>query len=115
MLEQEALQAIETYLGLLKDSSISYPFKKTLAVYSIGGTVFAYLETGKQLVNLSLRSDPHLAALLKERYEEVLPAQRLNQKVWITVVLSGQLSLDEIKGLIDHSYQLANVLNSQAG
>lgn len=83
------------------------PFTKTLLVFSVGETAFAYLETGKQIQRLSLRSDPVLSEFLKERYEEVLPGQKLDQRKWITVILSGQLSFEEITALIDQSYQLA--------
>jgi len=45
--------------------------------------------------------------LLREKYETVLPGQKLNQKKWNTIILSGQLSDDEIFDLIRHSYNLA--------
>jgi predicted DNA-binding protein (MmcQ/YjbR family) len=35
-----------------------------------------------------------------------MPGYHLNKKHWNTIVLSGQLSWDEVKDLILHSYQL---------
>jgi predicted DNA-binding protein (MmcQ/YjbR family) len=35
-----------------------------------------------------------------------MPGYHLNKKHWNTIVLTGQLSWDEIKDLIRHSYDL---------
>ena len=86
---------------------MSLPHTKTLQVYSVAGVPFAYLETGKQLLRLSLRADSELSRVLRERYEEVSPGQKLDPKVWNTIIISGQLDLSEILALIDHSYILA--------
>jgi predicted DNA-binding protein (MmcQ/YjbR family) len=105
----EQLSIIESYIESLDINNIQrdYPYSATLAVYSIENVPFAYLETGKELLRISLRSDPLLAKVLRDKYIEVLPGQKLNSKIWNTIVISGQLSLDEIKALILHSYQLA--------
>ena len=107
MLKPSELKDIERYLKNLKHSSVSHPYTKTLNVYTVAGEPFAYLETGKATLRLSLRSDPGLAKLLRERYEEVAPGQRLDPRKWNTIVISGQLGVDELKALIDHSYALA--------
>lgn len=107
MLKASELKAIESYLSGMENVSVSYPHSKTIAVYSLQNTPFAYLETSKQLYRLSLRADARLGQLLKDKYEEVLSGQKLNPKLWITIVLSGQLSSQEIIDLINHSYQLA--------
>jgi len=65
------------------------------------------LVTEKKLpVQISLKSDPLLAETLREKYETVMPGYRLNKKHWNTIVLTGQLSWDEVKALIRHSYDL---------
>lgn len=107
MLKASELKTIKRYLDQLEDAKVSFPHSKTLAVYLISDVPFAYLETGKQLYRLSVRTDPILGKLLKDKYEEVTDGQKLNPKIWITIVISGQLSLNELTALIDHSYQLA--------
>jgi predicted DNA-binding protein (MmcQ/YjbR family) len=57
-------------------------------------------------VRISLKCDPQLAELLRGKYEEVMPGYHLNKKHWNTIVLSGQLSWEEVQGLIRHSYDL---------
>ena len=107
MLSLKEQQTIRRYLAGLQNSKLSFPFGRYTSVYSVGGVAYAYLQTDKQLWRLSLRSEAELAKLLRSKYEEVLPGQKLNPRVWNTVVLSGQLSTDEVIALIDHSYQLA--------
>jgi predicted DNA-binding protein (MmcQ/YjbR family) len=103
--------SVTRYIKSLEGAKLSHPYGKDLAVYSIEDQMFAIVEVKKPL-RVSLRCDRKLATILKERYEEVMPGHKLNQNKWITVVLSGQLSLSEIQGLIDHSYQLARAEDS---
>lgn len=68
--------------------------------------MFAIIQEGKEPVNLSLKCDPLLSETLRKKYESVMPGYHLNKKHWITVVLTGQLTWQEIKDLILHSYLL---------
>ena len=69
--------------------------------------MFALVREKKMPVQLSLKCDPLLAQTLREKYETVLPGYHLNKKHWNTIVLTGQLSWEEIKDLIRLSYDLA--------
>lgn len=113
MLKQREERDIGRYLRSLEGSTRKRPYGNSIDVYSVAGSDFAYLERNHQLLRLSLRSDLRLAKLLRERYEEVAPASRLDPRQWNTIVLSGQLSYEEITALIDHSYQLAKELRSR--
>ncbi len=68
--------------------------------------MFAIMQEGREPVQVSLKCDPQLAILLREKYETVMPGYHLNKKHWNTVLLSGQLPWEEIEGLILHSYNL---------
>jgi predicted DNA-binding protein (MmcQ/YjbR family) len=68
--------------------------------------MFAIIMEGKDPVQLSLKCDPNLAETLRAKYDTVMPGYHLNKKHWNTIVLTGQLSWDEIKDLIKHSYEL---------
>lgn len=70
------------------------------------GRMFALIREKKEPVQLSLKCDPLLAENLRAKYESVLPGYHLNKKHWNTILLTGQLSWDEIKDLIRHSYNL---------
>ena len=70
------------------------------------GKMFALIAEGSEPLRLSLKCDPGLAEVLREKYETVLPGYHLNKKHWNTLILSGQLEEDEVKDLIRHSYNL---------
>lgn len=85
---------------------LDYPFNETAATYKVHEKMFALIAEGTEPLNISLKCDPQLSEVLREKYESVLPGYHLNKKHWITVVLSGQLGDDEVYDLINHSYDL---------
>jgi predicted DNA-binding protein (MmcQ/YjbR family) len=97
---------VEDYLLGMPDAKLDYPFGEGVAVYKVNDKMFALVQEGSEPVRISLKSDPQLAETLRERYETVMPGYHLNKKHWNTIVLTGQLSWDEIKDLINHSYNL---------
>lgn len=99
-------KAVEDYILSMPNAVREYPFGESVAVYKTNDKMFALMDEKKMPVNLSLKCDPVLAETLRERYETVLPGYHLNKKHWNTIILSGQLSWDEVQDLIRHSYQL---------
>lgn len=102
-------QAEELILAM-PNARLDYPFGKDTAVYKVpvgeDEKMFALMDEKKTPVNLSLKCDPQLAKLLREKYETVLEGYHLNKRHWNTILLTGQLSDDEVKDLIVHSYNL---------
>lgn len=101
-------KTVETYILSMPNARLDYPFGEDVAVYKIGDKMFALISEGKTPVRLSLKCDPQLSKVLRDKYEEVLPGYHLNKKHWNTLILSGQLDWDEVKGLIRHSYDLVS-------
>ena len=101
---------LEDSILALPNTSLEYPFGKEVAVYkvSVGDDkkMFALIPEGKQPLSISLKCDPQLAVLLRETYETVMEGYHLNKKHWNTILLTGQLSDQEVKDLILHSYNL---------
>jgi predicted DNA-binding protein (MmcQ/YjbR family) len=101
---------LEEYIYTLPNTKLDYPFGKDVAVYKVPvkaeEKMFALIPEKKDPVQISLKCDPQLAKLLREKYETVLEGYHLNKKHWNTILLTGQLSDDEITGLILHSYNL---------
>ena len=104
---------VEEYLLEFPNTFLDYPFGEGVAVYKIGdprqaseGKMFALVSEGKNPVNISLKCDPQLSVLLREKYETVMPGYHLNKKHWNTLVLTGQLPWEEVRALIRHSYDL---------
>jgi predicted DNA-binding protein (MmcQ/YjbR family) len=101
-------KTVEEYLLSMPNAKLGYPFGKEVAVYKVGDKMFALIAEGSSPVRLSLKCDPQLSEVLRERYETVMPGYHLNKKHWNTIVLSGQLPWDDVKGLIRHSYDLVD-------
>lgn len=101
-------KSVEKYVLSMPNAVREYPFGEDVAVYKVGDKMFALMSEQKDPVNLSLKCDPLLAATLRERYETVLPGYHLNKKHWNTIILSGQLSWEEVQDLIRHSYDLVS-------
>jgi len=99
-------KTVEEYILSMPNARLDYPFGKEVAVYKAGDKMFALITEGKTPVNLSLKCDPELAKVLREKYESVMPGYHLNKKHWNTIILSGQLSWEEVQDLIRHSYSL---------
>lgn len=97
---------LEAYILKKTDSIKDFPFDEHTAVYKVSDKMFALMPQGKEPVRVSLKCDPALSELLREKYESVMPGYHLNKRHWNTVVATGQLSDQEIYDLVDHSYQL---------
>lgn len=87
---------------------MDYPFGKEVAVYKVRDKMFALITEKVDPLRISLKCDPQLSLILREKYETVLAGYHLNKKHWNTIILSGQLPLEEVQGLILHSYNLVS-------
>jgi len=101
-------RSAQKYILSFADAAEGRPYGKQLLVFSVKGHDFAIIEDKKSPLRLSLRCDPQLASVLRDRYEEVMQGYKLNKDKWITIVIAGQLSDSEIEDLIRLSYDLAS-------
>ena len=93
----------------MPNARLNYPFDDKTAVYkAANGKMFALIAEESDPLRISLKCDPNLAELLREKYESVLPGYHLNKKHWITVIMTGQLDDNEITDLIRLSFELVN-------
>lgn len=99
-------KTVEDYILSMPNAKLDYPFGEEIAVYKVEGKMFALISEGKTPVQLSLKSDPELSKILREKYDEVMPGYHLNKKHWNTLVLTGQMMWPEVQDLIRHSYLL---------
>ena len=98
---------LEEYILQMPNAFLDYPFGETTAVYKASnGKMFALISEGSKPVRISLKGDPQLNQILREKYESVSPGWHLNKKHWNTIIVSGQLADDELKDLIRHSFEL---------
>lgn len=99
-------KAVEEYVLSMQNARLDYPFGEDVAVYKVKDKMFALIPEGKEPIRISLKCDPQLAQVLREKYETVLEGYHLNKKHWNTIILTGQLPWEDIKALIRHSYDL---------
>lgn len=103
---------LEDFLLQLPKVWLDYPFGEGTAVYKYGdkpdGKIVAIIAEDTKPLRVSLKCDPQLAVLLREKYETVIPGYHLNKKHWNTIICSGQLPNDEILDLARLSYRLVS-------
>ena len=99
-------KTVENYVLSMPNAVLDYPFGEDVAVYKVNDKMFALIPEKKTPLSISLKCDPQLAEVLREKYETVMPGYHLNKKHWNTIILSGQLPWEEVQGLIRHSYDL---------
>jgi len=104
---------IEEYILSMPGAWLDYPFGEGTSVYKVGHKdvdedekMFALITDDSKPLRVSLKCDPQLALLLREKYETVVPGYHLNKKHWNTIICTGQLPDDDFKDLIRLSHRL---------
>ena len=82
------------------------PFGEDTLVFKVAGKMFALASLDEVQPQVNLKCDPERALDLRDRYEEVQPGYHMNKKHWNTVALTGAIPAAELRGMIDHSYDL---------
>ncbi|WP_207423190.1 MmcQ/YjbR family DNA-binding protein [Desertivirga brevis] len=83
----------------------SFPFDENTLVFKVGGKVFLLIGLNNP-VSFNVKCDPEKAVQLREEFDEVQPGYHMNKVHWNTVNMQGRLSFQQLKELIDHSYDL---------
>jgi predicted DNA-binding protein (MmcQ/YjbR family) len=103
---------LEEYVLSLPNAKLTYPFGKDVAVYKVPvgdeDKMFALIPENSDPLQISLKCDPQLADILREKYVSVMPGYHLNKKHWNTVILGAELPWEEVQGFITLSYNLVS-------
>ena len=106
---------------LLRDYCLSklgakqeFPFGPETEVFKVGGKIFAILYEDYGAARISLKCEPALADMLRQRYNWVNPGYHMNKLHWNTLYLSGDNfdedfadeDIEDIYEQIDHSHEL---------
>jgi predicted DNA-binding protein (MmcQ/YjbR family) len=83
-----------------------YPFGDGVAVFKVADRMFALVPLGETPGSVSLKCDPELAVDLRGRYAGITPGYHLSKRHWNTVALDGSVPDEDVRELIDHSYDL---------
>jgi predicted DNA-binding protein (MmcQ/YjbR family) len=94
------------FCGSFPEAVEDYPFGDDVAVFKIGGRMFALVTLHDDPGRMTLKSDPELALELRARFPAVSPGYHTNKRHWNTVELDGSIENDDLREMIDHSYEL---------
>jgi len=91
--------------ALAQPMSASRSAVPSVLLYKIMGKMFAILSArGEEFV--ILKCDPHLAEMLRAKYEGVGHRSHLDRRFWISINLDADVPAKEIKRLAAQSYDL---------
>jgi predicted DNA-binding protein (MmcQ/YjbR family) len=102
MTRDEILDLCATFPGAVED----YPFGDGVAVFKVGGRMFALVPLDDGTGRVNLKCDPELAHEFRAMYAAVRPGYHQNKRHWNTVELDGSIEDDELREMVDHSYEL---------
>jgi predicted DNA-binding protein (MmcQ/YjbR family) len=83
-----------------------FPFGDDVAVFKVGGKIFAILTVDSRSGSVSLKCDPRWAEHLRQVYPAVSPGYHLSKRHWNTVLLDGTVADGEIAEMLGHSYTI---------
>lgn len=99
-------QELAQYCLSLRGAVEDYPFGPEPLVIKVCGKMFALLADKDGVPAISLKCEPNMAELLRMQHECVQPGYHLNKKHWNTIAIDGTMPVEELRTLIDHSYEL---------
>lgn len=102
MTRDQVLDLCSNLPGAVED----YPFGDDVAVFKIGGKMFALVMLSGEPGSVNLKCDPDWALDLRAMYPAVRPGYHANKRHWNTVDLDGTVEDAELREMIDHSYEL---------
>jgi predicted DNA-binding protein (MmcQ/YjbR family) len=83
-----------------------YPFGDEVAVFKVGGKMFALVSLDGEPGVVNLKCDPALALQLRQQYAAVRPGYHQNKRHWNSIDLDGSLDDEELREMVEHSHQL---------
>jgi predicted DNA-binding protein (MmcQ/YjbR family) len=84
----------------------STPFGPDVLVFKVSDKMFALAALDEVPTVVNLKCDPDLALELRDRYEQVTPGYHMNKKHWNSVEIESGIPDNEVRKMIDHSYDL---------
>jgi predicted DNA-binding protein (MmcQ/YjbR family) len=102
MTRDDVLDLCAALPGAVED----YPFGEGVAVFKVVGRMFALVALDGSPGSVNLKCEPELALELRARYPSVRPGYHQNKRHWNTVELDGSVEDDELRSMIEHSYEL---------
>jgi predicted DNA-binding protein (MmcQ/YjbR family) len=106
MSDSDGILALQALLAA-KTGAVGAPLPSApgVVLYKVMGKMFAILSTRGEAYVI-LKSDPHLAEVLREQYAGVGHRSHLDRRFWISVRLDADVPPQEIERLVAQSHDL---------
>lgn len=82
------------------------PFGLGVLVFKVLNKMFALVAWQADPLRISLKASPVDAIIMRRQYAAVKPGYHLNKNHWNTVTLDGSVPDDELRIMMDESYDL---------
>ena len=104
MTKQELIDYCLTYTATYED----YPFDETTALvrHSTNKKMFALVDHLNGRLHITLKCEPIRADFLRQTFEDIISGYHMNKEHWNTVYIGGDVPLEEIYDMVQHSYDL---------
>jgi predicted DNA-binding protein (MmcQ/YjbR family) len=102
------IEQLRDYCMSKPGSEECFPFDNDTLVYKVNGKVFLLASLDASPLQFNVKCDPERALELKERFTSIQPGYHMNKKYWNTIIIEGTLTAEQLRELIDHSYELVS-------
>jgi predicted DNA-binding protein (MmcQ/YjbR family) len=100
------LESLEEYLLTKQGSSKEFPFGDYVIVFKVMNKIFAIVSQNDTPPRINLKALPEDCIAYREIYECVIPGYHMNKKHWNTIILDNSMEDENLKQMIDDSYDL---------
>jgi predicted DNA-binding protein (MmcQ/YjbR family) len=97
---------LRTWCLTMPTAEETFPFGPETSVFKVNGKIFAISALAKPEPDVSVKCEPALAEQLRGAYEAIVPGYHLNKRHWITVTLNADVPDQQVRDLIEDSYDL---------
>ena len=104
--EDPRLEQLREYLQGKAQVEECFPFGPQVMVFKVAGKMFALVAWEENPLRVSLKCDPDRAVRLREDHEGIAPGYHLNKQLWNTITPGGTVTMELVRELADHSYDL---------
>jgi predicted DNA-binding protein (MmcQ/YjbR family) len=103
------IEDFTAYCAEKKGVTQHFPFDEDTLVFKVGGKMFALTSLSDWENNTpkaNLKCPPEQALALRAEFDGITPGYHMNKAHWNTVAIHGDVPINQVKKLIDLSYQL---------
>ena len=100
------MDVLRDYMLGMPHTTDDFPFGPEAMVFRVAGKIFGIMPWEETPISISLKCDPDRAVQLREQHPGITGAYHLNKTHWNGVKMDDSVSLELVKELMDHSYEL---------